>query len=428
MGTMAADEGPAAPRKEAHPLRWQGDFTVPRVRALLGNNRNYQLVDGDYTQNFFWDRGGKIPFAYRTAETDPKPSTYTVESWREGADNYLVGKPGEVPSTKAARLPKLPPVGLIKKKVSVVERKTPFTGYFCEKEIICAPEKQVGGKRAAAAQQKSSLPESPTEKQIVATRALWRQASTGDVYFKEGGTDVPGISAALKDGAILDHRSPQHNGMTLFSFTCHQNDKELAKYLFGLGADFRVIDNSKRNVFHHCAKQNGADVLVWLLRTLDPKDISALILAKDENGNTPLHFAAERGSLVVCNLFITFKSTDLITITNKEEKIPYDVALLYRQHHLLKLLNPLEYVKDQTSLIARIRNKLGAETEVLADGGGGDEEEEEDEEGGGGGASSGPLGNLTAFDRYCNQKRKQDIDAATKGAKKGGKKGKKKKK
>ncbi|CAD7950815.1 unnamed protein product [Amoebophrya sp. A120] len=425
QSTMLAAGGEDGEKKYKHPLRWEGDFTVPRYRAVLGNGKHMPVVDGLYEEEFLWDRGGCIKFSYRNTDPHPMPTSYTVD-WHALQENDPVsGKKVPVKSSRqAVRLPHLPPpAAMVKKTISVVERKTPFTGYFCEKEILTAPEKQT--KRGGQLAQNSKVPAQLTDKQILATRTLWRQASTGDVYFKEGGTDVPGISTALKDGAVLDWKNPTCNHMTLFLFTCYQNDKDLAKYLLGLGADPKVVDGSKRNVFHHCARQNGTDVLVFLLRTLDPKDIGLLITQKDEDGDTPLHKAAEKGSLVICQLLIKMKSTDLITLLNKRDQIPFDVARSYKMHHLFKLLNPLEYVKDQTSLIARIRNKLGTEgvTEV-AEGGGGDDDEEDEEEESGGGGGSGPLSNLSGLDRKCNQDRKAVIEEATKG-KKGGKKGKK---
>ncbi|CAD7931996.1 unnamed protein product [Amoebophrya sp. A25] len=443
LAEVHSGSGQDAPNKKEHvSLRWIGDFTVPRYRATIGHK--FPVIDDNYGEDFSWDRGGVSAFPYdrvgsRSNPLIPPPATNTLK-WpsAQGGASYA-GKT----SRTAVRLPMLPvPTAKVKKAVSVVQKETPFLGSFVEKEVLVAPERPPANKGRSSSptgRGSSSVslnggadakPAAPlTDKQMAATRLLWRQAATGDAYFKNGDSDVPGIKEAMASGAVLDWKNPKTNGCTLFSLACQQNDKDLSKYLHSLNADVKTVDYSKRNVFHHCARQNAIDSLVFLLRTLDPKDINMLILGKDEEGDTPLHKAAEKGSVVICQLLLKTKGTDLITVTNKAEKIAFDVAREYKMHHLYKLLDPLEYVKDQTSLIARIRAKMG-DTSLSADAGddGGDDEEEEDEEGGGDSGGAGGLSNLGGLDRKCNQDRAAVVKAAgAKGKKKGGKKSKKKK-
>lgn len=90
----------------------------------------------------------------------------------------------------------------------------------------------------------------------------------------------------------------------------------------------------------------------------------------------------------------------------------------------LSFLDPLEYVKDKTSLIARVQAKLSPDGE--GEGGGDDEEDEDEDDEDEAGGEKSKFKNLLSMDRRCNQERAAVVKD-TKG-KKGGKKGKKKKK
>ena len=59
-----------------------------------------------------------------------------------------------------------------------------------------------------------------------------------------------------------------------------------------------------------------------------------LVIARDEKGNTPLHLAAESGSLVVAELLLKARNKDLITLQNNEGRISFDVARRNKMHHM----------------------------------------------------------------------------------------------
>ena len=79
-------------------------------------------------------------------------------------------------------------------------------------------------------------------KQLLATKKLWREASTGDCYFKAGTDEIMGINNAVREGGSLDWKSPDCAGFSLFMRACHNNEFDLVKYMWQFQPDVTVVD------------------------------------------------------------------------------------------------------------------------------------------------------------------------------------------
>lgn len=192
-------------------------------------------------------------------------------------------------------------------------------------------------------------------------------------------TQVPQIENAIKEGALVDWKNPDSDGMTLFTRAASTNNLDLCRYLSqNHNADPLILDNMNRNVFHHMALQNAFVVQTWLSR--NTPNLAPFLSGKDNDGDTPLHKAAQSGASVCAELLLRGgKGKDMVKVINNDGEIPYEVAKRYKMHHLLKLLDPLEYVKDQTSLIYRMKG--GGDKDEGDDDEGDEDEDGEDEEG-----------------------------------------------
>ena len=81
------------------------------------------------------------------------------------------------------------------------------------------------------------------------------------------------------------------NGQTPLHRACLTGDKDLVRYLLDAGADPNIVNNFNETSVHYASKR-GIPSLVHLMVKFGGK-----LDARDQRGRTPLHNAAEVGSV-----------------------------------------------------------------------------------------------------------------------------------
>eukprot|EP00391_Amoebophrya_sp_Ameob2_P003377 CAMPEP_0179003240 /NCGR_PEP_ID=MMETSP0795-20121207/12547_1 /TAXON_ID=88552 /ORGANISM="Amoebophrya sp., Strain Ameob2" /LENGTH=647 /DNA_ID=CAMNT_0020697185 /DNA_START=1 /DNA_END=1945 /DNA_ORIENTATION=+ len=375
-----------------------------------------------YADAYEWDRGGKSKVPYHGAESVIPPPRHAYPTLLADTDlsepantfhsplsHYhaikLALQPDPNSTSHATRLPLLPRETL-KKTLSCVDlafQDSVFTGKFAQRDrYVKEPKleftlldgggptpggaggkrrKLAGGEVATSAFGKTvsgtcsgapsfvAASEDLGEKAVDASKKLWREASTGDMYWavsagkkKKNDTssekkkwdpntdEVPGLAAALREGGSINWRNPDADGMSLFALKCYSNERKMTEYLYlNFGPDLTTTDFKSRNLFHHVARVNAVETCTFLLRKLEKTAAGALGLQqssanggnnatnaahasstggsprrggnretalhvllrqKDCDGHTPLHLAALEGSKVVAELFLKAVDTD----------------------------------------------------------------------------------------------------------------------
>jgi len=92
----------------------------------------------------------------------------------------------------------------------------------------------------------------------------------------------------------------------------------------------------KQDFFHVAVQQNNKQALIY---GLVQQNSHTLLNIQDEEGNTPLHYAAENNSVSTVNLLLLGGASP--TIRNKNNEMPFDIAAQQLQSSkILKKLSP----------------------------------------------------------------------------------------
>ncbi|CAD7950817.1 unnamed protein product [Amoebophrya sp. A120] len=475
---LATEERASAAMTYVPWSKLHGDFSLDRYRHVLENKNRFRTTSSlmsshllkstssagmdktfgghdQYFDGFDWDRGGKVG-PYHVRRSDIPPPRTSVNAYPPTLLELGAEEAGE--DKKPLRLPTLHNVvpKTLQKSASCVAMfpHTTFHGRFSTQSTFVAPV-SMNPKVGRAVSQKGFVAPAQLEgeKQVKATQRLWRESSTGDMYWAPAGKkdkdkkkwdpfndEVPGMASSVREGASINWKNPDADGKSLFAMKCWMNERKMVEYLYlRYGPDLLTVDRKDRNLFHHCAEANAYETATFLLRKLEQPGSKSvlpfLLLSPDEDGNTPLHLAAASGSKVVAELYLKAHSfKELLFLRNARGEYPKDTATRHNAYHLRQLVDPNTYVQDPNSLANRMRMRLEKDSgnnEEDGDnedaGAAGGDDDDEDEEGGGGGALKTKFKNLLSLDRQCNQTRAAELKAAKKkGGKKGGKKKKKK--
>ena len=99
---------------------------------------------------------------------------------------------------------------------------------------------------------------------------------------------VESVSGLLKGGADLDSRD--NNGCTALLVAVYKTYFQLASLLISAGADLHVADDLGRNVLHYACRRDRSSEADFVRSLLDE---GVGVECADNNGDTPLHIAAE---------------------------------------------------------------------------------------------------------------------------------------
>ena len=87
---------------------------------------------------------------------------------------------------------------------------------------------------------------------------------------------------------------PNDQGITPLHYASFGGDIEIINLLIENGADINKVTDRKLNVIHYCSQGNKPNSLMYfyfLLKDKNEDNKFALLLEKDGNGSTPLHWA-----------------------------------------------------------------------------------------------------------------------------------------
>lgn len=126
--------------------------------------------------------------------------------------------------------------------------------------------------------------------------------------------------------------------MTLAMKACSVGDTDVVDVLMNNSADFSLIDNNKQNVLHHAARCKTNSVIATVLThacASKCKVTSALLIATDSNGDTPMHIAAQEGVEVKIDLLACAEITKALSMKNKAGMTPLLIACSYNYEKLI---------------------------------------------------------------------------------------------
>ena len=109
------------------------------------------------------------------------------------------------------------------------------------------------------------------------------------------------------------------NGESSLTLACMQENQDICERLIVAHADVNEMDPHKRTPLLKAARHNTQDDILQLLL-----DRGARPDIADEDGNTPLHFAAMRGTQDVAKFLMKLGANPYAR--NNQELVPYEVA------------------------------------------------------------------------------------------------------
>mmetsp|Transcript_38752 Transcript_38752/g.52600 ORF Transcript_38752/g.52600 Transcript_38752/m.52600 type:complete len:143 (-) Transcript_38752:157-585(-) len=125
------------------------------------------------------------------------------------------------------------------------------------------------------------------------------------------------VKLLLKFGA--SPRVTTCRGESSLTLACMQENLEICERLIVAAANVNEVDAHKRTPLLKAARHNSKDeILQLLLKNGAKPDIA------DEEGNTPLHFAAIRGTKEVAKFLMNLGANPYAR--NNQGLVPYEVA------------------------------------------------------------------------------------------------------
>ena len=136
--------------------------------------------------------------------------------------------------------------------------------------------------------------------------------------------DLKAVKDYLDKGATPTCRDAEGN--TLIHLAVLSGDKELLKFVISRSPFFLLSRNNLGEAALHTACQQGDVTIVQLLvRAMGDAGFSTLLTDyKNNNGDTPLHYAAEKDHLEIVKFFTTRKPESAFELEGWEEEAPFD--------------------------------------------------------------------------------------------------------
>jgi ankyrin repeat protein len=158
--------------------------------------------------------------------------------------------------------------------------------------------------------------------------------------------NVPEFRRLLSDGADVNAKHSR-TGLTSLSVACHEGHVQLVKELVEHGADVEAKDNGGNTPLHYAAITGSLTVVNEFLSPNDSNGATTTLLGKrksrganieatNNRGNTPLHCAISRGSLPVVKALLSGGAN--ILAVNNESLLPTQLAVTERHSAVAKCL------------------------------------------------------------------------------------------
>ena len=124
-----------------------------------------------------------------------------------------------------------------------------------------------------------------------------------------------------------------------FLHAAHLGDIEATKDLLNQKADINCQDDNGHTPLHFAAQKGCIEMVKLLLKQ------GAMVNCRDCNGNTPLHFAAQKGCIEIVNLLLR---RGAMHKANRLHNSPYEVAIFYEHHEVASILeeNWVNYISN----------------------------------------------------------------------------------
>lgn len=344
-------------------LKWQGDFTLPRLRAKLANK--YLLhpsVEPEYTENYRPDLsqtvvsrrdlvpcspyGAQSPAGNRTwdvsrsqaqfgstsltnlhATSGPSGLNVTGFASKSGFDSTSSLRGGkELPHSMKPpkRTRSVPTLGTRRALVAPASLRPlppgqqPLQGGHSHKSFTPLSSTAEPGEPPS-----DDPRQMERERQIEAACVrFWRAANGNQHYLAEEVAQIrledPSVTnaqilnrlkttqacvqmnKARRDGARIDWRNEEWDGATLLLKAVRTGAMALAMHLIAIGADPMLVDYTGRGLLHWVAIEGDAAMATYIFDTVTEWQPDV----PDQGGDTPLHLAAYHGHLPIVRMLI----------------------------------------------------------------------------------------------------------------------------
>lgn len=146
--------------------------------------------------------------------------------------------------------------------------------------------------------------------------------------------NVDEVKNLILHGASVDSRDAL--GTTALMLACDLNYFDIVSLLIGKNANVDLSNTLGLTALHYAVKKPDLRV-VRLLVNSNEGDIEKRINKKDNQGNTPLHYAVDAGNIDMVDFLIKRKANKFIE--NNERRIPLDIA---RKKQFFEMINLLK--------------------------------------------------------------------------------------
>mmetsp|Transcript_108231 Transcript_108231/g.316550 ORF Transcript_108231/g.316550 Transcript_108231/m.316550 type:complete len:416 (-) Transcript_108231:182-1429(-) len=361
-------------------LKWQGDYTLPRLRAKLANK--YLLhpdVEPDYAEVYRPDlsqtsimrKENSLQYQAMRAEMEgtstlartagsllgqtrssglsaPDPTMRrTAHGGSQGFSDFRSSSSGgrERGMNKSQSVPTL--------GVRSMER-APAALQFPPAGAEAARTKEAPPTSVASPSADDKKALEKEQQAMMASRRLWTFAGGSELLIKTqlvilrdedpkaansallqklSKSPVLGMQIAMKQGAKVDWRNQEWDGATLLLKAVRTDSLPLAMYCLSQGADPVAVDNSGRGIFHWGAINGSPEIMGYLI---DNYSEQVQVSTPDDGGDTPLHLAAYNGQLPVVRLLVRAGADP--EAENAQGFTPFDLAQARRVWHVATYL------------------------------------------------------------------------------------------
>lgn len=316
-------------------LKWQGDFTLPRLRAKLASKyRLHPDVEPEYGELYRPDLSQTVinrkdSFSSLGDAGKQMTSTWSGTS-RTPTSLSSSGSGRELPFSQRQprRVASVPNLGTRRAVVGPAARQPLPPGLHLD---ISPSARARAAEVAAAAIAAEAVPPPPAddlkaiakeEAAELASRRFWNAADGNQHYLLEelshiksedppptnqaimarlkGSQACSQMNKARKEGARIDWRNQEWDGATLLLKAVRTGSMALAMHLIAIGADPMMADFSGRGLLHWLAIEGNAEMANYVFDTVP--DLQTDVA--DKGGDTPLHLAAYHGHLPIVRLLV----------------------------------------------------------------------------------------------------------------------------
>lgn len=377
-------------------LKWQGDFTLPRLRAKLASkNLLHPNVEPEYAEVYRPDLSQAIvcrkgSLGILQGETGRRSNTWNQQLLSASAsmpnshqmDIETRGSfnAREMPFSmrKPLRSNSVPTLGMRRALVAPASLQPLPPGF----ENLANVKGFTRGPSFAAATEVEEEPSDDPriiekERQAeLASKRFWIAANGNDYYLQEALHQIlqedpkpnnaqilarlkatqtsAQMNKARKEGARIDWRNAEWDGATLLIKAVRTGSHALAMHLLAIGADPNVVDFAGRGMLHWVVNEGNAFLASYIFDNLPETSIDGV----DDGGDTPLHLAAYHGHLVIARLLIR-NGADCWK-ENAGGFTPQALAEARRKWHVVTYMNEYKLLQEdqETELKAKIRDLL----------------------------------------------------------------------